>query len=475
MLATGSLLVALMFVGLRVTYTSELRSLEHGRLEQLNMATRSAAALVNADHIRTLLEKYPVSGLLVRTTQDAWYYILHDQLERTISVHSDIPPLLIVRKDDRSGGVVQLASSANTVDWLAPRFTESTGLGDLYPTGGTTTIEQDGNTWTALVVPLYGSTGQQEGAVVGRVDLAAARAEARAGLWRNGGIAMALLLLAGLLLHRSVGMWLQREERSLAHLVNANERFNDSLISAGRIQRALVPDTSVYIAHFNDAFVIDRPKQVVSGDFHWFHHISAQECLVATADCTGHGVPGAMLAAIACSVLNEVVSRHPQLEPGELLGMLNERLITVLHQEGMTRSAGDGLDIALCKVDRSERTILFAGARQPLYWWHAGQLSVINGDRHPVGGAQYDLQRRFTCHRLAYSEGDRLYLFSDGYVDQLGGPSGKRFMSVRLQELLSANATMPMADLGRVLEHTFVRWKGGQEQLDDVCVLGIAV
>ena len=475
LLATVALLAGLMIGGLRVGYTSELRSLEQDRMEQLSVATRSAAALVNANHIRALLDKYPTAGLLVKPTQDAWYYVLHDQLERTASIHRDLPPLLIVRKDERTGGMVQLATSDNAVAWLAPCFAGGTGLADIYHTGGTTNIEQDGITWTALVVPLHGSAGRQEAAVVGRVDLAAAHGTARVSLWRNSAFALALLLVMGLLLHRSVGMWMRREERTHADLRIASERMNDSLVYAGRIQQALVPDTSVYIAHFNDAFVINKPKQLVGGDFHWFHHINEEECLVATADCTGHGVPGAMLAAIACSLLNELVLRHPRSDPAELLGLLNERLITVLHQEGLGRGAGDGSDIALCRVHRGQRTILFAGARRPLYWWHAGQLSIINGDRHPVGGAQHGVQRRFTCHRLAYNEGDRLYLFSDGFVDQLGGPSGKRFMSARLQEVLSAHAALPMADMGRMLEQAFIRWQGEQEQLDDVCMLGIAV
>ncbi|MCU0319301.1 MAG: serine/threonine-protein phosphatase [Flavobacteriales bacterium] len=473
--ATGATLVLLVAAALHFIYRSDLSALERERLEQLDVATRSAAALVNADHLAMLVEKYPTRGMLVKPTQDAWAYVLHDQLRRTASVHPDLPPLLILRKDDRFKGLVQLASSASELHWRSPYTASTAELLALYDQGGRFTLEQDGRLWAAQAAPVLGSTGRQEGIVLGRVDVAAAQAMALSNLGRNAALALGLLLVIGVLLYRSVGAWLQREELERIQLSTAHARMNDSLAYAGRIQRALVPDRAVYAAHFPDAFLIDRPKQVVSGDFHWFHRISEHESLVATADCTGHGVPGAMLAAIACSVLNEVAARHPQHDPAELLTELNERLIAVLHQEGLARGAGDGLDIALCRIDRRARTILFAGAMRPLYWWHAGQLSVINGDRRPVGGAQHGRSRQFTCHRLAYGEGDRIYLFSDGYVDQLGGPAGERFMSARLQEVLRTHATLPMDEQGRVLERTFDQWQAGQEQLDDVCMLGLAV
>ncbi|MEZ4755970.1 MAG: PP2C family protein-serine/threonine phosphatase [Flavobacteriales bacterium] len=473
--ATGAALVLMVAAGLHFIYHSDLRALERERLEQLDVATRSAAALINADHLALLVEKYPERGMLVKPTQDAWAYVLHDQLRRTASIHPDLPPLLVLRKNDRSQGLVQLASSATQLHWRSPFTASIAEVMRSYERGGSFTLEAEGRTWAAQAAPLIGSTGRQEGIVLGRVDVASAHALAMGDLGRNAALAVVLLLAIGLLLHRSVGTWLRREEQERIELSTAHARITDSLAYAGRIQRALVPDRAVYAAHFPGSFLIDRPKQVVSGDFHWFHCISEHESLVATADCTGHGVPGAMLAAIACSALNEVAARHPQHDPAELLSELNERLIAVLHQEGLARGAGDGLDIALCRIDRRSHTILFAGAMRPLYWWHNGQLSVINGDRRPVGGAQHGRSRQFTCHRLAYSEGDRIYLFSDGYVDQLGGPTGERFMSTRLQEVLRTHATLPMNEQCHVLERTLDQWQGHQEQLDDVCMLGLAV
>jgi serine phosphatase RsbU (regulator of sigma subunit) len=133
------------------------------------------------------------------------------------------------------------------------------------------------------------------------------------------------------------------------------------------------------------------------------------------------------------------------------------------------------MDIALCRVDRAQREILFAGAFRPLYWMHDGQLTVINGDRRPIGGNQHDAERRFTVHRLAYHAGDRIYLFSDGYVDQFGGPDGRKFMATRLSAILQQHQHLPLALQAEELERAFDAWKGAHEQMDDVCVLGLAV
>jgi len=281
--------------------------------------------------------------------------------------------------------------------------------------------------------------------------------------------------LAALVLFRSVGRWVQQTEADKLALASRNLDITDSITYAAKIQRALVPPPQAYRELFTDAFVIDRPKDLVSGDFHWCHRLNDDVCYIAAADATGHGLPGAMMAAIGCSLLNEIVPTNPDKDPAEILNLLNTRVVTTLHQQGQKRGAGDGMDIALCRIDRKQREILFAGAFRPLYWLHDGQLSIINGDRKPVGGAHLDLDRKYTSHRLAYSEGDRIYLFSDGYVDQLGGPEHKRFMTARLHQLIEANKSMPFDRQAQLLEQAFLDWKGAEEQVDDVCMLGIAV
>ncbi len=466
----GTLLVLCgAFIG--VAHWHELRSQRAESLERLGALAASLADQIPARHAGLLLEKYTAPGLIIKTTQDARYYVVHEQLRKAALRHDLAEPLLLVAKDEH-GQLVIVATSEEK-----PRFREPVAdqgrLMHHYATGARL---DDGHQDLIALESLHepGQAGS-EGLIVARMPRDKATATAFAALWRNIAITLALFVVAGTFLFRSVGRWVKQTEADKLALATRNLDITDSITYAARIQRALVPPPSAYRELFAGAFVIDRPKDLVSGDFHWCHRLNEDVCFVAAADATGHGLPGAMMAAIGCSLLNELVPANPDKDPAELLNLLNTRVVATLHQQGKRRGAGDGMDIALCRIDRQQREILFAGAFRPLYWLHEGQLSIINGDRKPVGGAHLDLDRRYTCHRLAYSAGDRIYLFSDGYVDQLGGPEHKRFMTARLQQVIEANKALSMEKQAELLERAFLEWKGAEEQVDDVCLLGIAV
>lgn len=441
-------------------------------LSRLSTITSSAASQINADHVTLLLKKYDARGMLIKNTQDAWYYVMHDHLRKTAESNGLVIPLRVVAFDRLKQEVQVVATSAEIPEFRA-RFEQGASL-DLAKNFSSTKSVLVHDALLAYE-PLRNADGEVQGVVVATMPLAEAEAGAWIMLWRNIGIALLLFAIAGIALFRSVGTWVKQNEADREALASRQEDITDSLAYAGKIQRALIPSPEVYRNFFDDSFVIDKPKDMVSGDFHWYHQTGPSSCFIAAGDCTGHGLPGAMLAAIGCSLLNEIIPNNKEKDPGELLGLLNTRLVTTLHQQGQRKGAGDGLDIALCHVDREANEILFSGAFRPLFWLHHGQLTVINGDRRPIGGSHQELDRRFTTHRLAYEPGDRIYLFSDGYVDQFGGPERKRFMASRLHSLLNDNQALPMAQQADLLERTFLEWKGNEEQVDDVCMLGIAV
>ena len=441
----------------------------------LNSVTSALAEQLNADHVDLLLEKYDGRGTIIRSTQDAWYYVMHDHLRRASKGQGLTLPVQVLVYDEQKQELQVVVTSDQQPSYRMPFQGTAGPILERYAEGGIVELIQPEGTVLTHVAPLRSPDGRQTAVVVACLSNATIEAGSMDSLWRNILIAVVLFGAAGVVLFRSVGRWLRSDERERERLYAEHTGITDSIAYAGKIQRALVPSSTVYTALYRDAFIIDRPKHVVSGDFHWCHRISEDVSLVATADCTGHGLPGAMLAAIGCSLLNEIAIHHADKDPAEILGILNTRLTTTLHQQGVKRGAGDGMDIALCRIDRQEREILFAGAMRPLYWLHRGQLTVINGDRRPIGGSQHELDRRFTCHRLAFAEGDRIYLFSDGYVDQFGGPERKRFMAARLHTLLSAHPHLSMPEQAELLEHAFLEWKGGEEQVDDVCMIGLAV
>ncbi|MBP7407162.1 MAG: serine/threonine-protein phosphatase [Flavobacteriales bacterium] len=455
-----------------VAHVYELKGQRKEAFSRLGSIVSGLADQVPAKHVELLLEKYDGRGMLIKNTQDAWYYVMHDHLRKTAERNALETPLRILAFDSLKQELQVVATSLEKPDFRA-RFEGSTPelLRD-YAEGGSLTSATD---QLVVFAPLMNDSGRAVGIVVASVDARSADAAAWTALWRNVIIALFLFAIAGFVLFRYVGRWVKQSEADRLALASRNLDITDSIAYAGKIQRALVPPPTVYTELFDGSFVIDKPKDMVSGDFHWYHRIGTDECFVAAADCTGHGLPGAMMAAIGCSLLNEIVPANADKDPAELLAMINTRLVTTLHQQGLKKGGGDGMDIALCRIDRHQREILFAGAFRPLYWLHNGQLTVINGDRRPIGGAHQELDRKYTCHHLAYTPGDRIYLFSDGYVDQFGGPERKRFMAARLHDLLNTNQHIPMEHQAEMLERAFLEWKGDEEQVDDVCMLGLAV
>jgi serine phosphatase RsbU (regulator of sigma subunit) len=457
-------------------HNGQLKSLKSQACARMGGVTGTLGAQLDGGRVARLLDRYDSRGMLISSTQDAWYYVLHENLKKTAEANGLEEPLYVLAFDTVTDEL-QVVVTSGDKPMLRERFdrpSTSAVVGYLKADR----IDSQQGVWgdeVAVFDAVRNSQGKVVGAVYTGSPLSILMSTAKGRLWRNIAVCAVAFMIIGFFLVRSVGRMVAREEAARDHWQQRHEGITDSIAYAGKIQGALVPRSDQFREMFVDHFVLNRPKDVVSGDFHWYHRLSEDACFVAAADCTGHGLPGAMMAAIGCSVLNELVTQHPHKDPAELLGLLSERMVQALNQSGQRIGAGDGMDVALCRIDRKDRELLFAGAFRPLYWMHDGQLTVINGDRQPVGGSQHGDQRKFTVHRVAYHPGDRLYLFSDGYVDQFGGPERKKFMSARFNEMIASTQHLPMAEQAAVLDRTFLDWKGDNEQVDDICVVGLTV
>lgn len=473
--AVYAVLFVLCIAVILIVHSGEQRARKAQGLAQLQSITSTLSDQLGATNLIALMERYDGRDMVIKNTQDARYYVLHERLRRSVEKNELTAPLELVAFDSLKKEIEVIVTS-DGIPRFRHRWEGDQGALRQHLAHGGHFISGKGEAQELIASDVVlDANGKPAGAVVARTRTSTFESASSTSLARNIGIAILLFGLAGFLLFRYVGNWLNLDEEAQDRLKERHEDISDSIAYAGKIQRSLVPSALVYDELFADSFVIDRPKDVVSGDFHWVHRIDANTCYVAAADCTGHGLPGAMMAAIGCSLLNEIVPLHAHKDPAEILAILHARMVATLNQQGKQRGAGDGMDVALCRVDRKANEILFAGAFRPLYWLHQGQLSVINGDRRPVGGSHQDTDRRFTVHRLSYTVGDRIYLFSDGYVDQFGGPERKRFMSSRLHELIMTNHHLPLKEQAAVLDRAFLDWKGAGDQVDDVCMLGLAV
>ncbi|NOY36859.1 MAG: SpoIIE family protein phosphatase [Chlorobi bacterium] len=251
-----------------------------------------------------------------------------------------------------------------------------------------------------------------------------------------------------------------------------NIDITDSIRYAKRIQNALLPSLQVLKDNLKDSFVLYLPKDIVSGDFYWVKEKNGSVVIVA-ADCTGHGVPGAFMSMLGISFLNEIVEKDNITSPEKILNTLRDKVIKALKQKDMDAGSKDGMDIAICTYDKKLNQLTFAGANNPLYLVRNKALAQTTGNRMPV--AIHVIMDNFTKHDIPIQPGDSLYLFSDGYVDQFGGPDGKKFINKRFKQLLIDIQDEKMLIQKEILYKTISAWRGKHEQIDDIVVLGFKV
>jgi len=259
-----------------------------------------------------------------------------------------------------------------------------------------------------------------------------------------------------------------------------NNEVRDSINYAKRLQDAILPTIDMVKAEFPDSFVLYRPKDIVAGDFYWMETVGSKT-FIAVADCTGHGVPGALVSVVCSNALNRSVLEYDLMDAGKILDKTRE-LVVERFGKGTDDSATndnikDGMDIALCVIDKSDSgmNVEFAGAHNPLWILRSGieDLEIIKADKQPVGA--FSLAKPFTSTKVSLQKDDVFFMFSDGYVDQFGGVKSKKYKSSRFRAFLSEIRNEPCEKMNALLNSEFENWKADLEQLDDVCVIGIRV
>jgi serine phosphatase RsbU (regulator of sigma subunit) len=251
-----------------------------------------------------------------------------------------------------------------------------------------------------------------------------------------------------------------------------NKKINDSINYARRIQNAILPDSNAIVKALPDSFILYKPRDVVSGDFPWF--VQRQDDIyIAAVDCTGHGVPGALLSLIGYFLLNDIVKSRNITDPGKILDLLDEGVTQTLRQDLEDAATKDGMDIALCRINTKTNTIDYAGAHRPLYVMKAAVLEEIKGNKFPVGGGLYKNQTNFTTTRVKLNAGDGIYFSSDGFPDQFGGSEGRKFGSKRMRDLIVQLHPKSATDAGQAFDHAWETWRKDQKQTDDLLLIGV--
>ncbi|TAF32659.1 MAG: tetratricopeptide repeat protein [Cytophagales bacterium] len=263
-----------------------------------------------------------------------------------------------------------------------------------------------------------------------------------------------------------------------------NQNIIASIHYAKRIQNAILPNIADIRTVFPESFVLYKPRDVVAGDFYWMNkssntHADASMVIFAVGDCTGHGVPGAFMTLIGNTLLNQIVNENDIYNPSLILSELDKRLVNTLKQDDSDNKLNDGMDIAVIAYNKNTRQTLLSSAKRPTWFYKEGQLIEYKGSKFPIGGQQQS-EKIFDIQEIELSDknekaNNRLYLFTDGFVDQFGGPDNKRFMTKNFRALIEKAQALEMKDQRDYLDGSFEKWRGEYSQLDDVLVVGMVL
>ncbi|HEX8515425.1 MAG TPA: SpoIIE family protein phosphatase [Bacteroidia bacterium] len=271
-----------------------------------------------------------------------------------------------------------------------------------------------------------------------------------------------------------------KKNKTGIHLLNEpqlkNKELNESIIYAKRIQEGMMLKEKHLSRLFDSSFLLFKPKDIVSGDFYWFTKIGSK-VIIAAADCTGHGIPGAFMSVLGISLLNQIVIEEKNTDVSFILQRLDHKIKKAFGYSNDyfddAKSLYDGMDIAICCIDYDQQQFSFAGAFRPMYHISENGLVKIEGSRYPIGGMHLEENREYEKKVSSFKTGDKLYFFTDGFADQFGGPGNRKFMTANFRNIIARTARFSMQTQKMELERFSCEWKNNYEQTDDILVVGV--
>lgn len=247
-------------------------------------------------------------------------------------------------------------------------------------------------------------------------------------------------------------------------------QFEESVRYAKNLQDVLLTPESKLLEHVPQSFLLSQPRDILTGDFVWINKLH-HKIVIAVGDCTGHGIPGALMSVLGVSLFNQIILEERTIDPSEILRKLDDRLFNALQGATLNRNSYDGMDVAVVVIDKNEHTVMFAGAKRNLMVMSGRQLSEIKGARFPIGGLRLENKRHYPAHILTCSPNDTFYLHTDGFVDQFGGPNDKKLGTKRFKKLIEIAHEERLYNQKVLFQELFNRWKSSTEQTDDATLL----
>lgn len=457
-------------------YYTQLNLQEIRQYDRLTAIVTSVAISIDGDEHERMMADHTQKDDIQTTDENMTYHSINEVTHAAAEANKLSSPIYTLVYNEQAENF-EFGVTSDPEPYFRHTYTDfpqvlldSMDVGGVIPS-----YESENGVWLSAFHPIKNSSGETVALLEADVEFTDFIVDVRTQYLSQALIALGVIVVIALFLIPYSRKILREEELrkeqarvQAAIIKERNHDITDSINYALKIQNAILPSMSDFDRLIPDCFVFYKPKDIVAGDFYFLEEFQG-DIYVAVADCTGHGVPGAMVSVICSNALSYVVHDSKITEPGKILDAVTD--IVVEKFQSSTDGIKDGMDICLCKINIENRTVEYSGANNPLYIIKDGGLETIKPNKQPIG--QFEYRVPFDTHKLTLDKGDILYLFTDGFADQFGGDNGKKLKYKPFKSELMDAHEKPLHEQMIILDAFFEKWKGDYEQVDDVCVIGI--
>lgn len=461
------------------SYFTRISTVQRHQLDKLYTIARTAAAQIDGDDVEYLMKSYSSKDAILKSDDDFTYHLLHKKLRRSYETNLLESPMYTLFKSPKSERIFFGVTSSEKPYFRHEYHSRPDVILENYRIGGTIDRYEDENgTWLSAFAPIKNSQGKVVSILQADEPFDSFLLKARQNLYWNIAISAVVFLIIGFAMLNLLVRALKKEDLIKDKLSIKNEIIETknrditaSINYARKLQLAFKVNEEKMRKYFSEFFLINLPKDIITGDFFWFHCDEKTGTKIAIlADCTGHGVPGAMMSVLGHSLLDEIVIQNRNTSVDSIMRELNCRLLNLLNKSG--QSVRDGMDISIVHIGKNGK-IDFCGANHSIARQNNETFEIVKGNRFAIGAMPDDAQ--IHVKTIDTHEGDILYLYSDGFRDQFGGPANKKFMSKQFFDMLSNCAEISLREQKKVFLDVFKKWKGDADQVDDVSLVGIRI
>lgn len=462
-------------------YNNQIKLYEQIQYDRMNSIVRTLSISIDGDTHNYLMKKYKTKDAVKTNEQDHIYLSIHNRLKKIEQINH-VGSTIYTLVFDSTSNTFQYGISSTSPFFrhqykkYPPILKEKFNEGAIIPL-----YETENGTWISAFAPILNSENKVVAIVEADVKFNDFITKARTKIFKSLALSMVFILIVGFFLYRSIKKILRKEEEIKRFLIQQkheieekNKDIVDSINYSKKIQDSFFPSTAQIDNSLKDNFIFFKPRDIVSGDFYWHFEFDDGSQVFAVSDCTGHGVPGAMMSVIGCTLLNEIVKINHCKSPDLILEQLDNGIDKFFKNDSSDNNQLDGMDISICYVDKDKKILKYAGAFRQLVLVRKNELTEFKANRFPIGGGGLYSKSSFDLHNIEIQNGDQFFMFTDGFVDQFGGQVGKKIGARNFKDLLLEVSRLDSKLQEKRIAEFFSKWKGKVNQIDDVLIFGFA-